>query len=171
MHDKQQWIGTLISFGFLALVLALRARKMNKERPLKVERLWMLPAFYAVVVALLFWSHPPHGQVWLYAGLALAAGLGLGWYRGRLMHIMVDEVTHQVSQRGSMAAMIFIFLLVAVRYAARSLAIDIEGNDPESVVAATDVLLALGLGFIAAQRLEMGLRARALIDVVKGRTP
>jgi hypothetical protein len=36
---------------------------------------------------------------------------------------------------------------------------------------ATDVLLAFGFGFLTAQRVEMGLRARALIAAAKGGTP
>jgi hypothetical protein len=171
MHDKQQWIATLLSIGILLLVLTLRMRKMNKARPLRVERLWILPAFYGAVVIALFWVHPPRGIVWAVVAVALAIGLGLGWYRGKLMHIAVDPTTREVSQQGTTAAMIFILLLVGLRYAARAYGAAFGGNDPAAVVAATDLLLALGLGFVVAQRIEMGLRARRLIAAAKGDEP
>ncbi|MBO9574800.1 MAG: DUF1453 family protein [Sphingobium sp.] len=167
-QDQQQWMTTIISFGVLALVLTLRMRRARQVRPLKVERLWMLPAFYGVVVALLFVAHPPVGLVWLYSLLAFVLGLALGWYRGKLMTIHVDPETHALSQQGSWAAMLIIFVLVAVRYAARFYMTEGEGVDPDVLVSITDVLLAFGLGFIGAQRLEMGLRARALLAKAKG---
>lgn len=163
-QDQQQWIGTLVSVALLAVVLALRMRKLKRARPLRLERLWMLPAFYAAVVALLFGVHPPQGKVWLYALAALALGTLLGWYRGKLMHIHVDPQTHALTQQGSAAAMFFILALVALRYAGRSMMQTTMGNSPLVMIAASDVLLAFGLGFVAAQRLEMGLRARALLN-------
>jgi hypothetical protein len=168
MHDKQQWIGTLISFGILFLVLALRMRKMRTARPLRIERLWILPAFFGLVVALLYWAHPPQGLFWLYAALALIAGLGLGWYRGKLMHITVDPQTQEICQQSSMAAMIFIFVLVGLRYLARGYAEEMNAQNPEMLYATTDILLAFGLGFISAQRLEMGQRARRLLLKAQG---
>ena len=166
-QGQQQWIGMVISFGVLAIVLALRMRRMSRASPLKVERLWILPAVYAAIVALLFWAHPPHGLTWLYAALALTIGLVIGWYRGKMMHITVDPETHQVSQQGSRAAMIFILVLVLARFAGRTMAAEI-GSGPDIAVAATDILLASGLGFVTAQRVEMGLRARSLIAKARG---
>ncbi len=64
-------------------------------------------AFYALVVVALYVTHPPQGLVWLYALAALAIGTVLGWYRAKLMTITVDAQTHEVSQQGSMAAMLF----------------------------------------------------------------
>lgn len=170
-QDSQQLIATILSFGVLALVLGLRMRRMQAVRRLKVEQLWILPVFFALVVAALYVSHPPRGIVWLYALLALGAGLGLGWLRGRLMAITVDPQTHEVSQQGSMAAMIFIFVLVGARFAVRSMIGSGADIDPALMLSVTDVLLALGLGFVTGQAVEMGLRARALLAQAKGRWP
>jgi len=167
-QSQQQWIATLFSFAMVALVMALRMRRMRRARQLKVERLWMLPAFYAVLVCLLFWAHPPQGLAWLYALLAFLIGLPIGWWRGKLMHISVDPQTHAVQQQGSQAAMIFILVLVAIRYAARTVAAQVGGSGPNDAYFATDILLALGLGFVVAQRLEMGLRARRLLETARG---
>ena len=166
-QGQDQWIGTLISFGVLALVLALRMRKMRKAQPLKIERLWLLPAFYALVVAALYYTHPPEGVVWLYALGALGIGLLLGWYRGKMMTISVDPQTHEVSQQSSLAAMLFIAALVGLRFLARSYT---GSADPAAMLSVTDVLLALGFGFISAQRLEVGMRAKEMLAQVRGET-
>lgn len=162
-QGNQQWIGTVISLGVLAVVLTLRMRKMRQVRPLKIERLWILPAFYGAIIVALYTVHPPQGMVWVYALAALAAGCALGWYRGKLMMISVDPETHEVSQQGSLAAMLFILVLVALRMGTRFYAESNMGVDPDFMITTTDVLLALGFGFIGCQRLEMGLRARALL--------
>jgi hypothetical protein len=168
MHDKQQWVGSLIAIVILLLALALRARRMSQPRPLRIERMWMLPALYGVIVAALYWVHPPHGAVWAMAGAGLLIGAALGWYRGKLMHLSIDAQTQAVMQQGSTAAMIFIFVLVALRFVTRQYAVEVGGDDPEAVLAATDVLLAFGFGFLTVQRVEMSLRAKALIAAAKG---
>jgi len=166
-QSQDQWIATLVSFGLLAFVLLLRMRRMGRARPLRVERLWMLPAFYALIVGMLYWAHPPHGAVWIYAAFACLIGALLGWWRGQTMRISVDPATHAVSQQGSRAAMLFILVLVGIRYAARIGAEQMSGGGVQGAYVATDILLALGLGFIVTQRLEMGLRARRLLAAAR----
>ncbi len=166
-QDDRQWVATILSFALLGLVLLLRMRRERRMRPLRVERLWVLPAVYAGLVALLFVAHPPQGIVWLYAALALGAGAAAGWYAGTHMAIHVDPQTHDISQQGSRAAMIVLFLLVLLRYGARSYMESEGGMDPARLLAMTDVMLAGALGFVAAQRAEMGLRARALLARAK----
>jgi hypothetical protein len=170
-QDMQQWIGPIMAVAVALVVLTLRMRKMQQARPLKVERLWMLPAFYGAVAAVLYATHPPQGVVWIYALAALAVGLTLGWLRGKLMVIHVDPETHEVSQQGSRLAMLFIVALVALRFMARAYMGDASEIDPAVMLATTDVLLAFGFGFIAAQRLEMGMRARELLAAVRAGRP
>jgi len=168
-EDLQQWIGPVLAIAVGLVVLTLRMRKMQQARPLKVERLWMLPAFYGAVAIALYVTHPPQGMVWIYALTALAAGLTLGWIRGKLMAIHVDPETHEVSQQGSRLAMLFIVALVILRFAARAFMGNDADIDPTVMFATTDVLLAFGLGFIGAQRLEMGMRARELLAEARTR--
>lgn len=153
-------IGYLIGFAVLAVVLTLRLRNMNRERPLRIEQLWVVPGIYALIAAFLYWRFPPAGMniVWCLAGLA--AGAALGWQRGRMMHIVVDPETHAIRQKASPAAMLFLLGLIAVRYIAR-----IEGAAWHvDVMAVTDVLIAFALGMLSAQRIEMYLRAKRLLD-------
>ena len=52
----QTWISYAISIGIIAIVMALRMRRMGQMRPLKLETLWIVPAIYLAVAALMFFQ-------------------------------------------------------------------------------------------------------------------
>jgi membrane protein CcdC involved in cytochrome C biogenesis len=158
-------IGYLIGFLVLAVVVTLRMRNMNRERPLKIEALWIVPGIYALIAGFLYWRFPPQGMVIVWCLAGAAVGALLGWQRGRMMRIVVDPETHEIKQKGSLAAMFFLLGLIAVRYIAR-----IEGAAWHiDVMAITDVLIAVALGLLSAQRVEMYLRAKRLLDEARGK--
>jgi len=163
-NPQSDWFRLAIPVVILAIVMAFRLRRIGRERPLKIERLWIVPALYVVVAAVAYWAHPPVGLVWLWCLIALAAGVALGWQRGRMMRISVDPETHEVSQRASPAAMLLILVLILVRTGARELAPGMALD----VMLLTDVLVAFALGLLATQRLEMWLRARKLLGEARG---
>jgi hypothetical protein len=157
------WLSYAIPALVLLVVLALRWRRMSRNRPLKVERLWIVPALYLAVAAFAFWRQPPAGLAWIWCLAALAVGGALGWQRGRLMRISVDPQTHEVSQRASPAAFLFLLALIAVRSLARN-AEALGGPALHvDVMTLTDVLIAFALGLLTLQRVEMWLRARRLL--------
>jgi hypothetical protein len=162
------WIGYAVTFGIVAIVFALRWRRMSRVTPLRVERLWIFPAVYAAMATWLYVEFPPQGLAWLFCAAALALGAALGWQRGRLMRITVDPDTHRLNQSGSPAALLFLLALVLVRSAARALLAQGGGPLHLNAMAVTDILLALGLGLFATQRLEMYLRARRLLAAARG---
>jgi hypothetical protein len=155
------WLQYAIPIVVVAIVFAFRMRRMEQERPLRVERLWILPAIHLVVAGLLFWAQPPVGWVWGLSAAALLVGAALGWQRGRMMRITVDPDTHRLNHRSSPAAMLFILGIVAVRQGLRNQTVDQAlGLDAAAV---TNIAIALVLGLLSAQRLEMWLRARRLL--------
>lgn len=157
------WIQYAITAVILGIVLFFRIRRMSKDRPLKLERLWMLPAMYAVFMVVMYGFFPPAGLTWLYCILATGLGAAAGWWRGRMMRITVVPVSHALNHRPSPAAVLFIFALVAIRAGARQLAAAGEASLHLDAMAITDVLIAFALGLLATQRLEMFLRARRLL--------
>lgn len=168
MHaPAQPWLSYVLPAIILLVVLAFRLRRLSRARPLKVERLWIVPALYCVIAGFTFARFPPAGWSWVYCLIALVVGATLGWQRGRMMHIAVDPVTHEVSQRASPAAMLFILGLIVVRSAARNAealggpALHID------VLLVTDLLIAFALGLLTMQRVEMFLRARRLIAAAR----
>ena len=155
------WIGTAIGVAVIALVLALRWRRIGRERPLHPARLWIVPALVCAVAVGLFVSAPPSPAVWLACAAALVGGGALGWQRGKTMRIAVDPATGALSQATSPAALIFLVVLFAVKIGGRRLMESgaLGALDPAAV---TDPLIALALGLVTLQRVEMWLRARRL---------
>jgi membrane protein CcdC involved in cytochrome C biogenesis len=96
----------------------------------------------------------------------LAAGAAVGWQRGKMMHIHVDPETHALNQKASPAAMFFLIALIVVRSGARSL---LGADSHVSPAMLTDPLIAFALGMFTLQRVEMYLRAKRLLEEVRGR--
>ncbi len=158
------WISLAIMAVVIPLVLFLRFRSMSKVRPFKPQWLWVVPALYAVFAGFIYYHFPPHGLGWLYAVIGLLAGTALGWWRGKLTHIMVDPQTGTVSQKASPAAMIFIVVLIIARIGSRTVLAQTGGSVLHgSTLLITDILIAFAIGFLATQRLELYLRSRRLL--------
>jgi membrane protein CcdC involved in cytochrome C biogenesis len=141
-------------------------RRMGQMRPLKLETLWVVPALYLVMAALMFWSLPPKGWVALASAAGLAIGAAVGWQRGKMMHIHVDPETHAMNQKASPAAIIFLVALIVVRSGARAV---LGETGAVSSAMLTDPLIAFALGMFSLTRLEMYLRAKRMLEEVKGR--
>ncbi len=167
MQGQHNPLFNLIPIAIVLLVLGLRMRRLTRERPLKIEWLWVVPALYVVIAGVTFWNLPPAPMTWAVAAAALLAGAALGWQRGRMMHIKVNPETHEISQKGSLAAMAFIIALILIRSLARNAeTLGIPGVHFD-VMAMTDVLIAFALGMLTMQRVEMFLRARRLLDAAR----
>ncbi|MFZ5796137.1 MAG: DUF1453 domain-containing protein [Sphingomonas sp.] len=145
------------------VVFALRARRLTRLRPLKIEQLWIVPAIYAAVVAVIFYRSPPTLAGWAIAAAALAIGAALGWQRGKTMQIHVDPETHELRQRASLWALAFIVVLIAIKSVAQAEGAALHFN----VAVLIDTLAALSLGIFAVQRLEMYLRATRLLAAAR----
>ena len=163
------WLSYVVPVVIVAVVMALRWRRMSRARRLRLETLWILPAIYAVIVALVFATSPPSASGWAWSLLGLVAGAAVGWYRGRLMKIHVDPETHALSQQASPAAFLLLIVLIVVRGAARQ---EIGGGyqpGHHGMALATDIAMASALGLIASTRIEMILRARRLLRAARAR--
>ncbi len=161
---QQQLISYAITGIIVVLVLTLRLRGMSKMRRLRLETLWIVPAIYLAFAAVMFWERPPQGLIWAVCGVALIVGAAIGWQRGKLMRIEVDPDTHQLNQRASPAAVLFIFALIIIRTGARALLAQGGGTLHLNAFAITDILIALAVGLLATTRVEMYLRAKRLLD-------
>lgn len=168
VHPVQQnWISIAITIAIVVIIMAFRLRRMGQMRPLKLESLWIVPAMYLVVAALMFWQLPPVGWVAIASAVGLAIGAAVGWQRGKMMHIHVDPDTHALNQKASPAAMFFLIALIIVRSAARGILGQDSGVSPAML---TDPLIAFAFGMFTLTRLEMYLRARRLLEEARGRS-
>jgi hypothetical protein len=158
--QPQGWLQYAIPTAIFLLLFAFRVRRMTQLRPLRIERLWIFPAIYLLVCAWMLVQFPPTLAGWGLCTLALAVGAGLGWQRGKTMRITVDPDTHQLNQKASLAGIAFLLVIVGLRAVAR-----VEGSALHlNVAMLTDILVMLALGLFTAQRLEMYLRAKRLLD-------
>jgi len=166
VHQAPSLMSYVIPVIIFVVVLGLRMRSMGKLRPLKLERLWVVPALYLVVAALMFFQLPPTGWIAVATAAGLLIGAAVGWQRGKMMHIHVDPQTHDLNQKASPAAMFFLIGLIVVRAGARSV-LGQETNVSPAML--TDPLIAFALGMFSLTRLEMYLRAKRLLEEVLGR--
>jgi hypothetical protein len=153
-------IGYAISAVVILLVMVFRFRSMNRVRPLRLERLWIVPVLYCVFAVTMFAQYPPPPLGWALSAGALVVGAVLGWHRGKTMRIGIDPDTHALNQTQSPAAMIFIVVLLVARMGARSI---LTSEAHVGAMMVTGALIALALGVIAASRAEMFLRGRRLL--------
>ena len=163
MDQPSTVYASLLPLLIVGIVLFFRFRNLGKARKLRLERLWIIPALYLAMAALLFAQMTPHGLGWLWAGLSLAAGAAIGWQRGRAMHIAVDPDTHALNQTSSPLALLLLVALIAIRSVLRAAA-DLGGSSWHlDAVLITDCLVAFALGLLTLQRLEMYLRGLRLL--------
>jgi membrane protein CcdC involved in cytochrome C biogenesis len=162
----QSWISYLITAGVLVIVIGLRLRSASKMQRLRLGSLWVVPALYLAVAAFMFVQFPPTGWVWIACAVALVVGAGLGWQRGRMMHISVDPDTHALNQKASPAAMLFLIALIIIRSGGRMVHGTDSGVSPAML---TDPLIAFALGMFTLQRVEMYLRAKRLLGEARSR--
>jgi len=163
-HPNSQIASFAITIIVIALVLALRWRRMGQARPLKLERLYIFPTIYAAIVAILLVERPPVSiNDWVWCAGALIIGAAIGWYRGKTIAISVDPATHTLNQTASPAGFIFIAGLIVIRLALRTVLAAEAATWNISAAVIVDAFLFLALGLFAAQRLEMYLRGRKLL--------
>ena len=163
-HQPGSLLQYLIPILVIGLVLFFRVKAMGKARPLRLERLWIVPAIYLAIAAFLFWEMTPHGLGWLWAGLAFALGSAIGWYRGKTMKIHVDPETHALNQVASPLAFLVLVALIGLRFAIRGGAAYEAGLGQIDVKLITVCLVAMALGLLSMTRLEMYLRGSRLLN-------
>ena len=157
------FVGTIFLIALIAFVLAMRLRRMTQGRRLRLEWLWVVPTLYAVLAAVLLYVSSPTPVIWGVCAIALAIGAALGWQRARLVKLSIDPDSHTLSQRESPWAMLFIVLLILIRFGARALGQAEAAAWHVSVMAITDALVIFALGLFAAQRIELWRRGTALL--------
>jgi membrane protein CcdC involved in cytochrome C biogenesis len=165
---QQSSMSTLIGVGIFVVVMAVRATRMSKAQPMNLKTFWILPAVYAVLLGGAVTAMLAFGNVDVTAtsaallALALVAGGGVGWWRGRFMNIEIDAATKQPMMRASGMTFVVLGALYVVRTGAKMLLFaDADPKAPETMLLNAGFLL-LALGILVVARVEMYLRARKL---------
>ena len=148
----------------IALVFAIRLRRAGRERLFDLRRWWLLPLFFTALVGILLAAAPPPLLGWATFVAALVPGALLGWHRGKLTDLHLDE-QGRVVQRTSPLAILMLLAIVLVRSGVRQYWGGAPGDPHPALLATlvTDGLLGLALGLVVATRIELLIRARRLI--------
>lgn len=154
-------IGPLLT---LAVVLLVRMRRRQSEKPLSGRFLWLPPLVYLTAVIAMLVRQPPTPSGWLLLMAGVGLGAAVGWFRGRLFALRIDPASGAVLRRRSRAAVLLLVGIVAVRFLA-NLWIDPAAEPPsgsEHALLASDSMLGCVFGLLAVTRVEIAIRARRL---------
>jgi hypothetical protein len=153
----------------VAVVVGIRLFWRTKPRPLRIERMWIMPALILAGVAFSFAAQPPPRLPILAAELiALAAGSGLGWWRGATTRISVDPESHALTSQPSRLGLALVAGVVLLRLSLRDYAAAHATAWRVTPIEIADISLPFAAGLVCVQRLEMWLRARRLLAQARG---
>lgn len=157
-------LGRYAIIGSLIVVaLFIRWRRMGRTERLRPGTLWIIPAIFILLAAAIFRQFPPSAGGGLLVALGLAAGSAVGWLRGRFIEISFDPRTGRLYQRSSPAALIFIAMLVLVRWALRSAVMLGDARWHLGAMLVSDIFIAFAIGVLSFYRIEIYFRARRLL--------
>lgn len=152
----------LIAIGIIVL-------RGVRTRTLQIERMWIMPALVLATVAMSLSAQPPSRFAILAIDIgALGAGLGFGWWRGRTTTISIDPATHALTSRASPLGMALIAGLFLIRFALRDYAATHAAEWHVRPAELAEIFLLFAAGLVCAQRLEMWIRARGLLNAARG---
>jgi len=160
-QDGQTW-GPIIGIGIAVIAMTLRARS-GKAKAMNFITLWIVPLMLLTMLAVLTYASHLKPLEYLWVAVGLAAGSALGWQRGRMMPIHVDPETGKPMVKTSVAALVFILGLMAVRVLLRGF---FEGHAADwhiNPMLVSDIFLAFAVGLLGMSRIEMFIRARRLV--------
>ena len=159
--QPQGLLQIVLPLAIFVVIMAIRAPRLMRLRPLDIGKLWIVPAIYLAVVALIFVQRPPTLFGWAIALIGFGIGGALGWQRGKTMRIEHDPATGRLMQKGSIWAIVFIAVIFALKIVSQN-----EGSALHlDVNLLIDGLAALSLGMFTLQRIEMYLRAKRLLGL------
>lgn len=166
MHPQGgNWLTAVLPLVIIAVVVGIRIRTMNRERPLNVGTLWIIPVVYLALVASMLFALRPSPAGWGLMAAGLLAGALLGWHRGKMIRIERNPETGKLMQRASPLAMLLLVGLIVLKLGARAIFGDSAVAHPTSAaMLLTDAFIGFALGLLSATRLEIYLRARRLIE-------
>lgn len=158
----------LILIPIVLVGFYFRIRRMTRGQTLRIERMWIIPAFFIALIALSIGAQPPANDPVIYASLAAATVIGLviGWFRGRMVRITIDVETHALTSRQSPWGMVLFVAILLIRSSLRYILARFGGDlhlSAAIITAIADGSLLLYGGMMIGMRIEMWMRARKLL--------
>jgi hypothetical protein len=161
--NQDDLLCTALIGAAIAFALFIRLRRIGRWQRLRPGALWIVPAIFALLAAMVLWQLPPHGTGWLWVAFGFAAGGFFGWQRGRLVEIRVDPDSGSLLQRSSPTAFLFLGLLVVVRWGLHGAIGLIDARWHLGAMLVSNIFIAFAVGVLGFYRLEVYLCARRLL--------
>jgi len=160
MEHPEQW-QSYLPFVVIALVFALRLRRINRERRMHLGRLLVAPTIILVVAGYLVATATPDLVGFAIAVGGLVIGGVVGWQRARFTRIAYDPQGDIFTMRQSPAAVIFLVGIMIVR---RVIMVEMPAMTAGASMAhmTIDGLIGFGLAMVIAHNGELYLRARRI---------
>jgi hypothetical protein len=161
--NRQQIIQLVLPLVVVAVVIAFRWRRISRAQPLLWRYLWVRPAIFVVIAALIMASAPPLAQdlPWLF--LAVVLGGAAGWLWGRAMAIEMHPENGTLLVKGGAAAMLVLVALIVLRLGLRA-GLQMEAAAWHiDILLITDISLVFSVALFGMRALEMYLRARRVM--------
>jgi hypothetical protein len=162
--NQHQAIQLLLPLLIVAVVIALRARRLGQARPLRWRNLWVRPAIFVAIAAAALAGAPPAAADLPWLALAAAVGGVAGWHWGRTMMIEMHPENGTLTVKGGQAAILVMLVLVVLRLGLRT---GLQMEAPAwhiRAVLVTDAFIVLSAVMFAMRGLEMFLRARKVMQ-------
>lgn len=167
---QQQLLQLFLPILIVLPLLYLRMRRMSRARPLKLDRMWVGPAFLLAIAALVLIAPGPHGQphhwtmmAWAWLVPAAILGAVCGWYWGRTMAIDVHPEEGTLMVKGGQAAILVLLVLVLLRMGLRA-ALEVEGRAMHlDMLLVSDVSIVFTAVLFTLRSVEMYVRARRVM--------
>ena len=166
MAHPAQW-QSYLPFVVIALIFAIRMRRINRERRMHLGRLAIAPAIIVLVAGYLVATATPDRVGMAIAAGGLALGAAVGCQRARFMKIAYDSQADIFTMRQSPAALIFLIGIMIVR---RLILYELPVSHMTAGASLTrtlwpiDGLIGFALAMVIAHNAELYLRARKLRD-------
>ncbi len=167
---QHQLLQLFLPILVLVPILYLRMRRISQARPLKLKQMWIGPAAFLALAAMVMIAPGPHGEAhrwtlmaWAWLVPAAILGAACGWYWGRTMQIEVHPEQGTLMVKGGQAAILVLLILVLFRAGLRT-GLEVEGPAMHlDMLLVSDVSIVFTAMLFTLRSVEMGIRARRVM--------
>ena len=155
----------IVPLAVIPVVLVLVLLRNRRPRVLRPQWMWVVPVLILVGIGsgLYFTPHAPFGPLaWAAFAAALAVGALAGWWRGKTITIQKAADGTLMAQASPFGLILIVGLLLG-RTAVRSVMESQAASWHVDAAVITDAFMLFAVGLVVAQRLEMFIRARAVL--------
>ncbi|PFN27828.1 DUF1453 family protein [Bacillus cereus] len=135
----------------ILLVILIIVLMQGKERKVKINRIWLVPALlcFVTIQSIIHMGQLTILQVLLFVAM-LGIGLGLGIIRGKSLTFRLDSETGHVLRKGNWLSTIILLVILATKVIIKQSMF--SGSTHYTLMIVTNAFLCITLGTVASRR-------------------